>query len=141
MPKKTLEDFKEDFPLLIEAGFVAVKQLDETSARHLFHAAKLLNPESTAPDIGIGYIALNKLEVKEATGIFEKIVKIEPDNQLAKTFLGISYLLTKAKRKKGEEIINQAIKETSDETIVNLGNIALEWAEKDLKKLKSPFIK
>ncbi len=141
MTKDNLEDFQEDFPLLIEAGFVAVKQLDEASARHLFHAAMLLNPESTAPDIGLGYIALNKLEVKEAAGIFEKIVKKEPENKLAKTFLGISYLLTKSKRKKGEQIIQQAIEEASDETIVNLGKIALEWAEKDLKKLKSPFIK
>jgi len=141
MQEKKLEDFSEDFPLLLEAGFVAVKQLDETSARHLFNAAQLLNPESNAPRIGLGYIALNKLEVKEATEIFTEITEDEPDNDLATTFLGICYLLTKAKRSEGEKMIQKVIKKTSDETIVNLGTIALEWAEKDLKKLKSPFIK
>ena len=56
-----LEDFRHDFALLIEAGFVAVKQLDELSARRLFEAAQVLRPDSTAPQIGLGYIALNKL--------------------------------------------------------------------------------
>jgi len=141
MQEKKLEDFSEDFPLLLEAGFVAVKQLDETSARHLFNAAQLLNPESNAPRIGLGYIALNKLEVKEATEIFTEITEDEPENDLAMTFLGICYLLTKAKRSEGEKLIQKVMKKTSDETIINLGKIALEWAEKDLKKLKSPFIK
>ena len=141
MQEKKLEDFSEDFPLLLEAGFVAVKQLDETSARHLFQAAQLLNPDSNAPRIGLGYIALNKLEVKEATEIFTEITEDEPENDLATTFLGICYLLSKAKRKEGEELIQKIMKKTSDETIINLGTIALEWAEKDLKKLKSPFIK
>ncbi|NGX57947.1 MAG: hypothetical protein K940chlam3_00848 [Chlamydiae bacterium] len=141
MQKKNLEDFKDDFPLLLEAGFVAVKQLDEASARHLFNAAQLLSPESSAPRIGLGYIALNKLEVKEATEIFTEITEDEPENHLAMTFLGICYLLTKAKRSQGEKMIKKIIEETSDETIVNLGSIALQWAEKDLKKLKSPFVK
>jgi hypothetical protein len=141
MREKKLEDFSEDFPMVLEAGFIAVKQLDETSARHLFNAAQLLNPESNAPKIGIGYIALNKLEIKEATKIFTEITEEEPGNELATTFLGICYLLTKAKRSEGEKIIHSVIKKTSDETIKNLGNIALEWAEKDLKKLKSPFVK
>jgi hypothetical protein len=43
------------------------------------------------------------------------------------------------KRKKGEKIIRDAMGKTSDETIKNLGAIALEWAEKDLRKSKSPF--
>lgn len=141
MQKKNLEDFNEDFPLLLEAGFVAVKQLDEASARHLFNAAQLLSPESSAPRIGLGYIALNKLEVKEATEIFTEITEEEPDNHLAQMFLGICYLLSKSKRSEGEKLVKSIIKESSDETIVNLGKIALEWAEKDLKKLKSPFLK
>lgn len=139
MSKEKLDDFKEDFALLIEAGFIAVKQLDEISATRIFNAAQMLNPNSVAPQIGLGYIALNKLEIKQATRIFEDILRREPENHLAQTFLGMCYLLTKPKRKKGEKIIHDAMEKTSDPTIKNLGAISLEWAEKDLNKTKSPF--
>jgi len=139
MTKQKIEDFKEDFPLLIEAGFIAVKQLDEISASRIFHAAQAINPNSTAPQIGLGYIALNKLEVKHATKIFEEVAQKEPENYLAQTFLGICFLLTKPKRKKGEKLIQEAMEKTNDPTIKNLGTISLQWAEKDLKDLKSPF--
>lgn len=133
------EAFKEDFSLLIEAGFVAVKQLDEMSATRIFQAAQVMNPESTAPQIGLGFIALNKLEMKTATRIFDEVTKKEPNNYLAQTFLGMCFLLNKPKRKQGELLIKQAIENSPDETIKGLGNIALEWAERDLNKIKSPF--
>lgn len=139
MAKESLEDFLDDFPLLIEAGFVAVKQLDEVSATRIFNAAQAMNPMSTAPQIGLGYIALNKLEIKRATKIFESVTEREPENYLARCFLGMCFLLTNPKRKQGEEIIKTAMEKTNDPTIKNLGKLALEWAEKDLNKIKSPF--
>ncbi|MEC7839983.1 MAG: SctF chaperone SctG [Chlamydiota bacterium] len=139
MTKESLDDYLDDFPLLIEAGFVAVKQLDEVSATRIFNAAQVLNPESTAPQVGLGYIALNKLEVKRATMIFESVISKEPENYLAQTFLGMCFLLTKPKRELGEKIIKEAIEKSDDPTIKNLGELSLEWAEKDLKKIKSPF--
>jgi len=139
MDEGKLKEFKEDFSLLIEAGFIAVKQLDEMSAGRIFHAAQVLNPLSTAPQLGLGYIALNKLELKEATKIFEEVIAKEPENYLAHTFLGICCLLNKPKRKKGEKIIREAIAKTTDPAIKNLAQISLEWAEKDLKKQKAPF--
>ena len=141
MTEEKLQDFRQDFALFIEAGFVAVKQLDETSAKRLFHAAQVLDPESTAPQIGLGYVALNKLEVKEASEIFEKVRKQEPDNYLAQAFLGICYLLVKSKREEGEKLIDEAKKQSKDETVQNLCKISLDWAEKDLKKRdkKAPF--
>lgn len=139
MDREKIDQFKEDFSLLIESGFIAVKQLDETSATRIFQAAQALSPEGVAPQIGLGYIALNKLEVKKATKIFEAIVEKEPNNFLAVTFLGICYLLTKPKRKKGEKLIQDVIGKATDPTIINLGKISLDWAEKDLKKEKSPF--
>ena len=132
-------EFRSDFALLVEAGFVAVKQLDESSATRLFHAAALLDPTSMAPKIGLGYISLNKLELKKAIQAFEEVIKIEPSNMLAQTFLGMCFLLNKAKRKQGEALILAAIEKTDDPTIKNLGTLALEWNEKDLKKSKSPF--
>lgn len=139
MEDKMMQDFKDDFPLLIEAGFVAVKQMDEMSATRIFHAAQAISPASVAPQIGLGYIALNKLEIKQAIKIFEGALEKEPENHLAQTFLGICYLLTKPKRKKGEKMIQECIAKSDDPTIKNLGEVSLEWAEKDLKKEKSPF--
>lgn len=139
MANESLDDFLDDFSLLIEAGFVAVKQLDEVSATRIFNAAQVINPMSTAPQIGLGYIALNKLEIKKATKIFETISQKEPENNLAKVFLGMCFLLTKPKRELGEKIIREAMKKTTDPTILNLGELSLQWAEKDLKKMKNPF--
>lgn len=139
MNEEKLKEFKEDFSLLIEAGFIAVKQLDETSASRLFNATQVLSPNSTAPQLGLGYIALNKLELKEAQKIFEGILKKEPENYLAQTFLGICFLMSKPKRKKGEKLVKEAMEKSSDPTIKSLAQISLEWVEKDLKKEKAPF--
>lgn len=77
--------------------------------------------------------------MKEATKIFEGVVQEEPENYLAQTFLGICYLLNKPKQKKGEALIRETMKKSTDPTIINLGKVSLEWAEKDLKKSKAPF--
>ena len=140
MTSEKLDEFSEDFAILIEAGFVAVKQLDETSATRIFKAAQVMSPKSVAPEIGLGYIALNKLELKEATKIFESVLEKEPENYLAKTFLGLSLMLTKPKREKGEQLIKEALEKSEDETVKSLCKMSLEWAEKDLKKTtKAPF--
>lgn len=140
MSDTNLQEFKKDFALLVEAGFVAVKQLDEISARRIFAAAELINPESTASQMGLGYIALNKLELKEAVKIFEKVVQREPDNDLAQVFLGMCFLLIKPKRDRGEKLITDIMKKTTSATVKNLCSISLEWAEKDLKKKDLPFL-
>lgn len=140
MNEEKFDEFKEDFSLLIESGFVAVKQLDEIGAIRIFAAAQCLSPLNTAPKIGLGFIAMNKLEIKEATSIFEAVVKQEPDNHLAQTFYAMCFLLTKGKQKKGEKLIREIMEKTTDPAIKNLGAISLEWSEKDLsKKSKAPF--
>jgi len=134
MSEESLIDyFKDDFVLLIEAGFVAVKQLDEIAARRLFKAAELLNPDHPASQLGLGYIALNKLQVNEATKIFETIITKDPSHYLAQALLGVCYMMSKNKRKKGEELIEDAKAKSDDPTIQNLAKICSEWANKDLK--------
>lgn len=134
-----LEQFQSDFALLLEAGFIAVKQLDEISALRLFNAAQAVNPSSTAPQIGLGYIALNKLDLKEAVRLFKQVIEKEPENHLAQAFYGICLLLNKQKREEGEKLIHDIIEKSDDPTIKALGEVSLEWAEKDLKKMKTPF--
>ena len=140
MSDDKMDVFKEDFALIIEAGFVAVKQMDEVSATRIFQAAQAISPRNTAPRIGIGYIALNKLELKQATQIFEEVTQQEPDNLLARTFYGMCFLLTRGKQKKGEKIIREVIESTTDVTIKNLAVVSLEWSEKELQKISNtPF--
>jgi len=135
-----LKQFKDDYAMFIEAGFVAIKQLDEIGARRLFKAAELLNPDNPASQLGIGYIALNKLQIAEATKIFEGILKKDPEHHLALALLGICCLLTKGKRKKGEKLIADAKTKSDDPTIKNLADVCMVWADKDLKdKMSSPF--
>lgn len=134
-----LKNFRDDFALLIESGFVAVKQLDELSASQLFHAAHLLEPDHPVPAIGMGYIALNKLEIARATEIFTSVLDEAPEHELARALLGICYLLKKGTRKEGENLIAELEKEAADPTIVNLCKLSLQWSEKDLKGAKPPF--
>lgn len=141
MIDELIESFKEDFSLLIESGFIAVKQTDEVSAMRIFQAAQTLSPKNTAPQIGMGFIAINKMEIKKATQIYESVIEQEPDNHLAQTFLGICYLLTKGKQKKGLEVINAVLEKNPEQPIKDLAAMALQWNEKDLAKKisKSPF--
>jgi Flp pilus assembly protein TadD len=135
-----LDFFNEDFTLFIEAGFIAVKQLDEIAARRLFKAAEVLRPESSAPKLGLGYIELNKMRPQEASRIFEALLKIEPNHSLAKALLGVSYLMSKDKKKQGELLINEAKKESDDPTIQNLAEVSLQWMQKDVKSsFSTPF--
>jgi len=136
-----IDFFTEDFSLFVEAGFIAVKQLDEIAARRLFKAAEILNPDNPASELGLGYIALNKLRVSEAASIFEAILKKDPEHYLAQALLGVSYLLTQDKKKRGEELIVGARAKSDDPTIKNLAGVCLEWLKKDLRTKHLPPLK
>lgn len=133
------DEFDSDFSLFIEAGFVAVRQLDEQGARQCFHAAQVIRPDDPTPMIGLGYIALNKLEIKEAADAFTKVVEKYPEHHLAQTFLGMTYLLSKNKKNEGKKLIKKVMRQTDDETVKNLGKISLDWCEKDIDAQKAPF--
>ena len=136
-----LEAFREDFPHFIEAGFIAIKQLDEIAARRLFKAAEAIHPENPAAQLGLGYVALNKLRVAEATTIFEGILEKDPEHHLARALLGVSYFLTPDKKKQGEELIREAKKRSDDPTIKNLADVCLDWQKKDLSGTSLPPLK
>jgi predicted Zn-dependent protease len=127
-----LKVFAEDYALFIEAGFVAVKQLDEIAARRLFKAAEILNPDNPTSQLGLGYVALNKLRVVEAATIFEAILKKEPGHRLAQALLGVAYLLSQDKKKLGEQLLIEAKTGSDDPTITNLAEVCLNWLKKDL---------
>lgn len=131
---KETKQFEKDFGLLVETGFVAVKQSDEDSATKLFRAAQALKPEHTAPQIGFGYIALNKLELKEATTIFEAVIEKEPENYLGKTFLGLVLMMAKTEPERGHELVQEALKKSDDPSVHQFAQTALQWREKYFNK-------
>jgi len=139
--ENVLQAFAEDYALLIEAGFVAIKQCDEIAARRLFKAAEVLNPENPASKVGFGYIELNKLRVSQATEIFGTIVKDHPEHHLARALLGVTYLLTPDKREEGKKLIIEAGEKSNDPTMKNLSSVCIEWVNKDLQNKPLPVAK
>ncbi|MBF8263130.1 MAG: sctG-B [Parachlamydiales bacterium] len=131
------KDYKEDWILFLECGFIAVNQADEDSAIKLFKAAAMLNPDNTLPTVGMGYLHLHKLELKQACKAFEDVLAKEPKNEMAKTLLGICMSLNPASLDKGEKILHQTLK-SHDPMLKNLSNTAIDFAEKFLKKTPTP---
>ena len=123
---------------MAEAGFIAINQADEDAAIKLFKAAELLSPQNSLPKIGTGYLHLCKLELKQAAKIFEEILAKEPDNEMAKAFLGLSLSLNPKDVGQGEKVLTESFKEAQDSTVKNLAKSALEFIEKFVKQPSSP---
>lgn len=135
---KNIERFKEHFVLLLEAGFIAVNQADEDSAIKLFKAAALLNTKSTLPEVGIGYLYLHKLELKQACKAFESVLQREPSNDMAKTFLGLCMTMTADQVSKGEKILTETAQSSSDPQVKQLAENTLHFVDTFIKRSPPP---
>lgn len=129
---------KDQFLLLAEAGFIAINQADEDAAIKLFKAAELLDPQNTLPKIGMGYLHLCKLELKQASKIFQDLLTADPNNEMARAFLGLSLSLNPAEVAKGEQVLEQAAKNSKDPMVKHLAADSLQFVEKFVKKAPSP---
>ncbi len=134
-----LDPFKDHFILLCEAGFVAVNQADEDAATKLFKASALLKPENTLPKVGQGYMHMMKLELKQACNLFDEVLTKEPDNEMAKTFLGLSYALTSSDVAKGEKLLTDSATKSDDPMVKKLATSALDFVDEFIKKAPSPM--
>jgi hypothetical protein len=132
-----IKKYREDWLLFTEAGFIAVNQADEDSALKLFRAAELLNPENYLPKVGFGYLHLHKLELKQATEIFEHVLHKEPKNDMARALLGICTSMIPSSIDKGEKILAQTL-DSKDPMIRNLSLTAIDFVEKFVKKSPGP---
>jgi Flp pilus assembly protein TadD len=130
---RNLEKAKEDFILMAEAGFIAINQADEDAALKLFRAAQLLKPDNSLPKIGMGYLHFLKLELKQASKLFQEVIALEPHNDMAKAFLGLSTALTPNEATKGEKILEEA-KHSKDPNIKKMAASAIDFVEKFVKK-------
>lgn len=131
------KNYKEDFVLMLEAGFIAVNQADEDSALKLFKSAELLNPGNHLPKIGYGYLHLHKLDLKQACNMFEEVLEKDPHNEMAKAFLGISMSLAPTSMDKGEKMLEETHK-SKNPLIQQLSDAAISFVDGFLKKAPSP---
>ncbi|MBF5059368.1 tetratricopeptide repeat protein [Candidatus Neptunochlamydia vexilliferae] len=129
-----LSKYDEDFFLFLEAGFIAINQADEDAAVKMFKACELLRPDNSLVQVGIGYLHLHKLELKNAIKCFEEVLAKEPDNEMAKTFLGIAFSLTPDQVTQGEKILEEAAKDSSDSDVKKVANTTLDFVEHFVKK-------
>jgi tetratricopeptide (TPR) repeat protein len=132
--------YKEDFILLAEAGFIAVNQADEDSALKLFRAAAILDPKNILPKIGFGYLHLHKLELKQAVKNFEEVLEVDPNNDMAKAFMGLCLSMMPNSIEKGEKILEQTLK-SKDPDIKKMSGSAIDFVEKFIKKTPGPASK
>ncbi len=133
-----LQKAKEDFILLAEAGFIAINQGDEDAALKLFRAAELLKPENNLPRIGVGYLHFLKLELKQASKIFEEVITADPKNSMAQAFLGLSLAFSPGETIKGEKLLEQAASDAKDSYVKTMATSAIDFVEKYIKKAPSP---
>ena len=132
-----LQKFKDDFILFSEAGFIAINQADEDAAIKLFKASELLNPQNTSQS-GNGLYAPMQTRAKAACKLFEDVLHKDPNNEMAKTFLGLALSLTPTDVSKGEKLLAESAKKAHDPMIKNLAETAIAFVEKFVKKGPTP---
>lgn len=133
-----LQKFKDDFILLAEAGFIAINQADEDAALKLFKASEMLDPQNLLPKVGVGYMHLCKLELKQAAKAFRDILEKDPKNEMARAFLGLSLSLNPAELTEGEKLLEEATRNCKDPQIKDLAKNSLDFVKKFVKKTPSP---
>jgi hypothetical protein len=133
-----LQQYKDDYILMAESAFIAINQGDEDAASKLFKASELLNPDNILSKVGVGYMHLCKLELKQAAKSFEDILALDPHNEIARTFLGLSLSLNPTECAKGEKVLEESLKLAKDPMVKGLAKSSLEFVEKFVKKTPSP---
>ena len=146
---KELEAFDKDTRLLVEAGYIALKQIDEKSAQSCFYAAIALRPNESLPVVGLGQMELFKLNIEEAKKMFNMVLEKEKGHEMAQTLLAVAnvYSLEKPDIDQGSSQIEEILKKTKDPAIVALCKDTLNVKKhihnkmKDLHPLESKTTK
>jgi hypothetical protein len=132
-----LQKYKNDFLLMLESGFVAINQTDADSAKKLFQAAHLLKPESAFPHVGFAFLFLHLLELSKAIAACEDALRKEPNNEMAKTLMGICKTMTLKQSQEGEKILVE-MTHSHNPDIKRAADTGMDFVEKFVKKAPSP---
>jgi hypothetical protein len=131
------QEFRDDLPFLVESGLVAIKQGDEESAKKLFNAIGIIDPQNMAKKMGYGLIALHKMDIRGAQKNFNEILAVEQTNWRAQAFLAFSYILSvlqdgsndekKIALQKGAELAQEVLEKSDAPTTRQLAQSLLDW--------------
>lgn len=135
----SITEFQDHFLLFCESGFIAVNQSDEDSAVKMFQAAQTMNQENLLPQVGLGYLHMMKLELKQAEKHFQHVLKKDPAHETAKTFLAFCYTLTTAQVSDGEQLLTELASTTKDPMIKELNESILDFVDNFVKKDPTPM--
>ncbi|MCC5832928.1 MAG: hypothetical protein JJU12_07810 [Chlamydiales bacterium] len=142
-----LQDFQTDLPLLVEGGLVAIKQGDEESAKKLFNAVGVVDPQNMARKMGYGLISLHKMDIKTAQKSFQEILQVEQTNWRAQAFLAFSHILsvlqdgsTEEKHEAlqtGAKLAQEVLDKSDAESTRQLAQSLLDWERELQDKVKA----
>lgn len=143
----TLQDFREDLPLLVEGGLIAIKQGDEESAKKLFNAVGVVDPQNMARKMGYGLISLHKMDIKTAQKSFQEILQVEQTNWRAQAFLAFSHILSVLQEGSAEEkykslqtgakLAQEVIDKSDAPSTRQLAQSLLDWEKELQDKVKA----
>jgi len=128
-----MHDFEKDFLMFLEAGFIAISQLDEQSAKDLFAAAKMIQPNNPLLLIADGYMHFTKMELDAAAKCFESLLKKDPHNEMAKTFLGLTLSLMPKTMDRGEKMLKETAAHSHDPAVKKLADDSVAFVDMHLK--------
>lgn len=132
-----LQEFREDLPMLVEAGLIAIKQGDEESAKKLFNAIGVIDPQNMAKKMGYGLIALHKMDIKNAKASFLEVLKVEQTNWRAQAFLAFAHILSTVQDgsqeeklkalQTGAELAREVVEKSDAPSTRQLAQSLLDW--------------
>jgi tetratricopeptide (TPR) repeat protein len=139
------EQFKQDLPLLVESGLIAIKQGDEENAKKLFTAVGIMDPADTTHKLGFGLIAMHKLDIKNAQKHFNELIEADEENWRAKAFLAFSHVVSTlqdgspdekiAALRKGADLATEVLQKCDVPSTRQLAQSVLDW-EKEMQEKK-----
>lgn len=112
--------------LLMEAGYLAGGYGFFEESEKIFDGITAVRPESELPLIGMAVTKMNAGKYEEAARIlWDKALKLNPESDLAKSFLGLTLKLS-GLIAESQAILKEVLEANKDETAVNMARNLLE---------------
>ncbi|MDE6431770.1 MAG: hypothetical protein K2L13_00020 [Opitutales bacterium] len=117
---------RELLQILLDVGFVAVGRGMQSSAENIFSGVFAVRPESELPVIGLAFAKMCFGDFTSASKlIIETALVLNPNSDLAKSFLGIISFYCGA-TKEASIILSDVLAKNKDETSVKIAQSIIQ---------------
>ena len=121
-----MEIDKKMLQLLTEIGFFAAGNGFFVEAEKIFEGIQAVRSESEYPHIGLAWAKINAHKPEEAIAVLkEKALKLNPDNDLAKSYLGLALRLANLNHE-SESVLQEVVESGRNAEAVNMARAVLE---------------